>query len=512
MSSFESPIDDDRREQSSKRQPERTVEGVVPTGCALRSLAAHQLERLTISNVNQRLFISVLTELAPEIPEACGEYLFEVFSRGEAICPHTVVSSYFGSAPYLLEHTLVFEIGEGQADERHQHLCLEKQGAHDSLPLIKLSRRNGQIDLELDLSAETLKEEWSCAERIGDAIGITALPGCFTRAPLELEYFEDDCVRVSISEDVVVRTTLRERSLGFDRHECITKDRQTTKSVWLPCSLYVKDMERDDLRTVFALIDPQQGEAIAESGFFELGELFVSEEAPSLSMADVREMASSLAFKVHMSVHRSVSLGYVEAPLAGEQETATPDTHSSDQEDDELVVSWDVEGSSDDLLEEVSGDNEWSDEDLGEVLEWSPDEDERPFCSRITLRGVASSGEGCSIGLTSRPAVEGHCSSIETPSDARTYERDGLFGSVVFEDGGKDIRPNDAAKRFALVREAARRLGVSKFPARGRFDADLNNSRRQAILEGMNQDDDFGVDYFVGRVMVHVKRFVWPIT
>ncbi len=276
MSSFESPIDDAHREQSGKREPEHTAEGVFPAGSALRSLRSHQLDRIMISNVNRNLFISVLNELAPELAEACGEYLFDTLSRGETMCPQTLMSGYFESAPYRVEHTIVFEVGEGSVNEDRQHISVEKLGFGEQQPSVMLSRRHGQIELELDLSLGELKEAWSWAERIGEALGITSLPARFTHAPVELEFFEDDGVKVSLSDDVVVRTKFIEARSGAYSNERVSKDRETKKSVWLPCSLYVKDAECEDLRAVLSMLDPSRGEAIVGSGFFELGERFVA--------------------------------------------------------------------------------------------------------------------------------------------------------------------------------------------------------------------------------------------
>ncbi len=213
-----------------------------------------------------------------------------------------------------------------------------------------------------------------------------------------------------------------------------------------------------------------------------------------------------------MELYRSVSLGYLDASLAGDLEDEALDPFPLDSGVDEPFVSWGSEESSDDLLGESWKDGELSDVDSSEDLEWSPDDEDRSYFSSITLRGFSTSKEKCSIGLTSRLAAEGHCSSSETPSEARRYERDGLFMSVEFEGGAGDVHPNDAVKRFALVREVAKKLGLFNFPARGRFLADLEDSRRQALLEGMTEEDGFGVDYLWGRVMVHAKRFPWPGT
>ncbi len=499
------------------------MDGVFPVGSALRSLNAHRPDRITISSVNRDLFIAVLRELAPELPEACGEYLFDTLVEGETMCPQTLLSSYFGSSLYRIEHTILFEVGEGCVNEEHQHISVEKPRVGEQEPKVTLARKNGQLELELDLSLCSSKETWNWAERIGDAIGVASLPARFTQAPSEHEYFEDQGVSVSLSEDVVVRTILINTGSEDYRYERASKERQTRKSVWLPCSLYVKDPERDDMCTVLPLLDSERGKEISESGLFELGERFVAKEAPEISAADMRGIAESLPFKVRMEVYRSVLLGYANefrisnpdgdwlAPCGADPEgdsrfTPWGSESAQSEESSEEFHKWASDDSDcldDDLLEEM----DWPEDDSSEEMDWSPDNEQPPYYSSITVSGLSNSKDRSSIGLTSRLAAEGNCSSSETPSEARRYERDGLFMSVAFEGGEIDVSSSDVMRRFALVRKVADKMqGSVKLPVFGRFVADLEYSRRGALRNGETEQDGFAVDYIKGRLMVHVKR------
>ncbi len=475
------------------------MDGVFPVGSALRSLNAHRPDRITISSVNRDLFIAVLRELAPELPEACGEYLFDTLVEGETMCPQTLLSSYFGSSLYRIEHTILFEVGEGCVNEEHQHISVEKPRVGEQEPKVTLARKNGQLELELDLSLCSSKETWNWAERIGDAIGVASLPARFTQAPSEHEYFEDQGVSVSLSEDVVVRTILINTGSEDYRYERASKERQTRKSVWLPCSLYVKDPERDDMCTVLPLLDSERGKEISESGLFELGERFVAKEAPEISAADMSGMAESLTSKVRMEVYRSVLLGYADELLIGNSDVDWLAPCGAESGGDTYT-------SSDDFYEGASDESDWLEDDPSEETDWSPDNEQLPYYSSITVSGLSNSKDRSSIGLTSRLAAEGNCSSSKTPSEARRYERDGLFMSVAFENGVEDIYPDDAMRRFAFVRQVAAKLGSVKLPVHGRLVADLEDSRRQALLDGETEQDGFAVDYIKGRLMVHVKR------
>jgi hypothetical protein len=512
VSSYQSPSED-RRQRDSTNQHQEGGPAAVPTGSASRSLRAYQLDRITIRDITQKLFMSVLHDLAPEIAESCGEYLFEMLIRGEALLPEVVSSGYFAASPYRVDHNLVFEIGEGTVREERRILSIEKCVLYDAPPIITLSAQQGVVELELDLSSEQLSGKWEWADRIGDAVGIDTLAYRFAYAPLEAECFDSDGVRISVSEQVILETTLKDTQPDALPDESFWKDYARAKSFWLPTSLQCRDPDLVDAQTILSMIDPSNGDVLAGSGIVEFGQTFVSDVAPELSMTSLRKIAQALPFKAHVEVSRSISLGYLDESVSEDRAFELEQLLSPEQEGDEPFTSWEPEivHQDEDSFDDASSTHEkWAAEESDEDGSWSSDGDDRRVCSQVTIQGLSGLRGAYSVVLSSRAALEGQCSLGTSQSEARRFECDGQFIGVVLEHDAERVHPNEAQNRFALFRRIAQRLGLSRFPSKDKLTPDLETSRERALRDDIVTTVDFGVDYVQERLMVYMKRFLWP--